>query len=96
MRAFAASFYDVSPIMVHYKESRTPLYHFLTGAPALLRPWAPVWPAPLSADKFSPVQPSAEVCAIVGGAVTVTGMIDSFIYRSHQTILKKMRIGKLG
>ena len=50
----------------------------------------------LSADKFSPVQPSAEVCAIVGGAVTVTGMIDSFIYRSHQTILKKMRIGKLG
>lgn len=77
--------------MVHYKESRTPLYHFLTGAPALL-PWA----APLSADKLAPVQPSAEVCAIVGGAVTVTGMIDSFIYRSHQTILKKMRIGKLG
>lgn len=35
-------FYDVSPIMVHYKESRTPLYHFIT-----------------------------EICAIVGGAVTV-------------------------
>lgn len=35
-------FYDVSPIMVHYKESHTPLYHFIT-----------------------------EICAIVGGAVTV-------------------------
>eukprot|EP01051_Picozoa_sp_SAG22_P030906 SAG22_NODE_12238_length_451_cov_0.579545_1_plen_82_part_10 len=37
-------FYDVSPIMVHYTETKTPFYHFLT-----------------------------EICAIVGGAITVTG-----------------------
>jgi len=60
-------FYDVSPIMVHYSETRTAFTHFLT-----------------------------EVCAIVGGAVTVTGMLDKFIYSSHNAWKRKMQIGKLG
>jgi hypothetical protein len=29
-------------------------------------------------------------------SVQVTGMIDSFIYRSHNAITKKLRLGKLG
>lgn len=60
-------FYDVSPIMVHYSETRMAFTHFLT-----------------------------EVCAIVGGAVTVTGMLDKFIYSSHNAWKRKMQIGKLG
>ena len=50
-------FYDVSPIMVHYTETKTPFYHFLT-----------------------------EICAIVGGAITVTGLLDSMIYGAHRSV----------
>ncbi|KAK1264162.1 Protein disulfide-isomerase 5-3 [Acorus gramineus] len=34
------------------------------------------------------------VCAIVGGIFTVSGILDSFIYHSHRAIKKKMEIGK--
>ncbi|KAK1288604.1 Protein disulfide-isomerase 5-3 [Acorus calamus] len=34
------------------------------------------------------------VCAIVGGIFTVSGIVDSFIYHSHRAIKKKMEIGK--
>ena len=34
--------------------------------------------------------------AIVGGAVTVTGMVDKFIYGSHEAWKRKYEIGKLG
>eukprot|EP01048_Picozoa_sp_COSAG05_P016828 COSAG05_NODE_2218_length_3375_cov_289.130952_3_plen_56_part_00 len=37
-----------------------------------------------------------EVCAIIGGAITMTGFIDSFIYRTDQAVRKKMQLGKLG
>jgi hypothetical protein len=37
-----------------------------------------------------------EVCAIVGGAITVTGLVDSFIYRGDRMIRRKMQMGKLG
>ena len=60
-------FYDVSPIMVHYSETKIPFFHFVT-----------------------------EVCAIVGGAITVTGLVDSTIYRGEQAIRRKMQLGKLG
>ena len=35
------------------------------------------------------------VCAIVGGVFTVTGIIDAFIYHGHRAIKKKMELGKL-
>ncbi|KAL1822035.1 hypothetical protein DCAR_0309843 [Daucus carota subsp. sativus] len=34
------------------------------------------------------------VCAIVGGVFTVSGILDSFIYHSQKAIKKKMEIGK--
>ncbi|EFJ06790.1 hypothetical protein SELMODRAFT_271242 [Selaginella moellendorffii] len=34
------------------------------------------------------------VCAIIGGVFTVSGIIDSFIYHGHRAIKKKMEIGK--
>jgi hypothetical protein len=37
-----------------------------------------------------------EICAIVGGAITFTGLLDGIIYRSEQVIRKKMELGKLG
>ncbi|CAM6024860.1 unnamed protein product [Sphagnum balticum] len=35
------------------------------------------------------------VCAIVGGIFTVSGIIDSFIYHGHRAIKKKVELGKL-
>ena len=35
------------------------------------------------------------VCAIVGGVFTVSGIIDSFIYQSEKIIRKKLDLGKL-
>jgi len=35
------------------------------------------------------------VCAIVGGVFTVSGIIDSFIYHGHRAIKKKVELGKL-
>ena len=35
------------------------------------------------------------VCAIVGGVFTVSGIIDSFIYQSERIIRKKLDLGKL-
>ncbi|CAI7908428.1 unnamed protein product [Closterium sp. NIES-54] len=35
------------------------------------------------------------VCAIVGGIFTVTGMVDAFIYHSQRAIKKKIDLGKL-
>lgn len=34
------------------------------------------------------------VCAIVGGVFTVSGIIDAFVYHGHNAIKKKMAIGK--
>ncbi|MQL91473.1 hypothetical protein Taro_024083 [Colocasia esculenta] len=34
------------------------------------------------------------VCAIVGGVFTVSGILDSFVYHSQRAIKKKMEIGK--
>eukprot|EP00250_Pteridium_aquilinum_P001854 c12061_g1_i1 orf=335-1495(-) len=34
------------------------------------------------------------VCAIVGGVFTVSGIIDAFVYHGHKAIKKKMEIGK--
>jgi len=34
------------------------------------------------------------VCAIIGGVFTVSGILDSFIYHGHRAIKKKMEIGK--
>lgn len=34
------------------------------------------------------------VCAIVGGLFTVSGIIDSFVYHGHRAIKKKMELGK--
>jgi hypothetical protein len=34
------------------------------------------------------------VCAIVGGVFTVSGIIDSFVYHGQRAIKKKMEIGK--
>lgn len=35
------------------------------------------------------------VCAIVGGVFTVSGIIDAFIYQSEKLIRKKLELGKL-
>ncbi|KAJ1917561.1 ER-derived vesicles protein erv46 [Mycoemilia scoparia] len=35
------------------------------------------------------------VCAIVGGIFTISGIIDSFVFRTEQAIAKKRQIGKL-
>jgi hypothetical protein len=35
------------------------------------------------------------VCAIVGGVFTVSGIIDAFVYHGHKVIKKKMELGKL-
>ncbi|KAL1547018.1 endoplasmic reticulum-Golgi intermediate compartment protein 3-like [Salvia divinorum] len=34
------------------------------------------------------------VCAIIGGIFTVSGIVDSFIYHGHRAIKKKMELGK--
>ncbi|CAM8946360.1 unnamed protein product [Rhodiola kirilowii] len=34
------------------------------------------------------------VCAIVGGIFTVSGILDSFVYHGHKLIKKKQEIGK--
>lgn len=36
------------------------------------------------------------VCAIVGGVFTVSGILDACIYQSERMIRKKMEIGKFG
>ncbi|PIA48608.1 hypothetical protein AQUCO_01400887v1 [Aquilegia coerulea] len=36
------------------------------------------------------------ICAIVGGIFTVSGIIDAFIYHGQRAIKKKMEIGKFG
>nr|CAD1833155.1 unnamed protein product [Ananas comosus var. bracteatus] len=36
------------------------------------------------------------ICAIVGGIITVAGIIDSFVYHGHRAIKKKMELGKYG
>jgi hypothetical protein len=35
------------------------------------------------------------VCAIVGGVFTVSGLVDSFVYHGDKLIRKKMEMGKL-
>lgn len=35
------------------------------------------------------------VCAIVGGVFTVTGILDAFVYHGHKAIKKKIELGKL-
>ncbi|CAI5953990.1 unnamed protein product [Closterium sp. NIES-65] len=35
------------------------------------------------------------VCAIIGGVFTVTGIIDAVVYHGHKAIKKKMELGKL-
>jgi hypothetical protein len=35
------------------------------------------------------------VCAIVGGVFTVSGIVDTFIYTSEKLIRKKLDLGKL-
>ena len=37
-----------------------------------------------------------ELCAIIGGVFTVTGLIDATVFHSSQAIKRKMRLGKLG
>ncbi|KAL1540496.1 endoplasmic reticulum-Golgi intermediate compartment protein 3-like [Salvia divinorum] len=34
------------------------------------------------------------VCAIIGGIFTVSGIVDSFVYHGHRAIKKKMELGK--
>ncbi|XP_077248940.1 uncharacterized protein LOC143888417 isoform X3 [Tasmannia lanceolata] len=36
------------------------------------------------------------ICAIVGGVFTVSGIVDAFVYHGHRAIKKKMEIGKYG
>jgi hypothetical protein len=36
------------------------------------------------------------VCAIVGGVFTVSGLVDSFLYHGQRVLLRKHEIGKLG
>ncbi|KAF6154060.1 hypothetical protein GIB67_018982 [Kingdonia uniflora] len=36
------------------------------------------------------------ICAIIGGIFTVSGIIDTFLYHGHRAIKKKMEIGKYG
>ena len=118
-------FYDVSPIMVHYTESRTPIYHFITeicaivGGAVTVRPNQSLFPRPRASVPNPHVvvhvvafiaisdltMCCSYLCACVRAcvracadhpSVQVTGMIDSFIYRSHNAITKKLRLGKLG
>ena len=35
-----------------------------------------------------------QICAIIGGVFTVTGLIDGFIFHGGNTLRKKMEIGK--
>jgi hypothetical protein len=35
------------------------------------------------------------VCAIVGGVFTVSGLVDAFVYHGDRLIRKKMEMGKL-
>jgi hypothetical protein len=36
------------------------------------------------------------VCAIVGGVFTVSGLVDSTVYHGQRVLLRKHEIGKLG
>jgi endoplasmic reticulum-Golgi intermediate compartment protein 3 len=36
------------------------------------------------------------VCAIVGGVFTVSGILDATVYHGHRLIRKKMELGKYG
>lgn len=89
-------FYDVSPIMVHYQESRTPMYHFITEICAIVGGAVTVRSSysALRRSFYRKLQQltSTRACWFL----QVTGMIDSFIYRSHNAITKKLRLGKLG
>ena len=53
--------YDLSPIMVHIKETRKSFLHFITN-----------------------------LCAIIGGVFTVSGLIDSLLYMFTQKMAKKV------
>ena len=37
-----------------------------------------------------------QICAIIGGIFSVTGIIDALIHKSMVAILKKAQMGKLG
>ncbi|CAG0912434.1 unnamed protein product [Notodromas monacha] len=37
----------------------------------------------------------ASLCAIIGGVFTVAGLLDSFLFHSHQLIKRKFQLGKL-
>jgi hypothetical protein len=37
-----------------------------------------------------------QICAIIGGIFTVTGIIDALVHKSVVAILKKANMGKLG
>ena len=35
-----------------------------------------------------------QICAIIGGVFTVTGLLDGLVYHGHDLIARKMEIGK--
>ncbi len=59
-------FYELSPIMVRFTETRQSFFHFLT-----------------------------QLCAILGGVFTVSGMVDIVVYASVRKIAAKQTQGKL-
>lgn len=101
-------FYDLSPIKVSQaKGGRQQGAHLLpaiappsTSTPSS-RSHTHASPSPRSLQvKISETKSSflhfvTNVCAIVGGVFTVSGIIDAFIYQSEKLIRKKLELGKL-
>ena len=36
-----------------------------------------------------------QICAIIGGVFTVTGLLDGVLYNAHAAVKRKLELGKL-
>lgn len=93
-------FYDLSPIRVTFRETRTSFLHFLTVKRAPPREpigsvcALPRRPAGRPRCTYACCLPRSQgVCAIVGGMFTVAGLVDSTVYHG-QKMAAKMSMGK--
>jgi hypothetical protein len=96
-------FYELSPIMVKFTESRESFLHFITQLYA-----QPVLFVNASLSRYSCKLRCCAVprfrahslsvcsCAILGGVFTVAGLVDRVVFSSLRHIEKKMNMGKLG
>ncbi len=75
--------------------SNTPYHMSRQSTHADTSPLPPPVQVGIYAHKNSFLHFMTNVCAIVGGVFTVSGIIDAFVYHGDRIIRKKMEMGKL-